>query len=394
VSELNAAGSALVYSTYLGGGFENVAEGIAVDGSGNAYVAGYTLAHDFPTVDPLQATNHTRTDRNGQTTFVAKIGVANSPGVAFGPGALTFTPQNVGTPSTQTLILTAAGSQPLTLTDIEFVGTNAPDFTQTNNCGALPAILTEASQCILTVTFNPQAPGPRTATLTVTDNAAHSPQTVPLTGGGLSLVNGVFLSSAGYPFGLVVVGASSGGKSVSLVNDQPVPLTGISMTITGSNDYSQTSICATSIGAGGSCTITVTFTPTVLGSDNATLVVTDSAGNSPQTAVLTGAGVAAAVLTPVSTTYPKQKVGTPSAAKAFTLTNNLPTGALNHILISTTGDFAVASTTCCTSLAAGSNCTINVVFTPSAMGVRSGTLIVSDNSLISPQTSQLTGYGY
>jgi len=100
------------------------------------------------------------------------------------------------------------------------------------------------------------------------------------------------------------------------------------------------------------------------------------------------------VLKPPSTTYPTEKVGTASAAKTFTLTNNLLTGALNNLVISTSGDFAVASTTCGTSLAAGGNCTINVVFTPSAMGVRSGALSVSDNSLISPQIAQLTGYGY
>ena len=49
VTKLNPAGSALVYSTYLGGqGFDG-GGGLAVDGAGNAYVAGGTGSADFPT---------------------------------------------------------------------------------------------------------------------------------------------------------------------------------------------------------------------------------------------------------------------------------------------------------------------------------------------------------
>ena len=55
VSKLNASGNALVYSTYLGGSDEDVGAGIAIDGAGNAYVAGHTVSNDFPTVAPLQS---------------------------------------------------------------------------------------------------------------------------------------------------------------------------------------------------------------------------------------------------------------------------------------------------------------------------------------------------
>ena len=57
VSKLNPAGSALVYSTYLGGsGFDSGLD-IAVDSAGNAYVTGETDSTDFPTVNPLQPSN-------------------------------------------------------------------------------------------------------------------------------------------------------------------------------------------------------------------------------------------------------------------------------------------------------------------------------------------------
>jgi hypothetical protein len=54
VTKLNAAGSALVYSTYLGGSSHDQVRGIAVDGSGNAYLAGFTLSTDFPTANAFQ----------------------------------------------------------------------------------------------------------------------------------------------------------------------------------------------------------------------------------------------------------------------------------------------------------------------------------------------------
>ncbi len=59
VTKLNAAGSALVYSTYLGGSgggdYGDTGNGIAVDSSGNAYVTGYTDSTDFPTANAFQA---------------------------------------------------------------------------------------------------------------------------------------------------------------------------------------------------------------------------------------------------------------------------------------------------------------------------------------------------
>jgi Domain of Unknown Function (DUF1080)/Beta-propeller repeat len=73
VAKLNAAGTALEYSTYLGGSVENWGYGIAVDASGSAYVTGSTLSVDFPTASPFQAINKATPKTDTVTAFVAKL---------------------------------------------------------------------------------------------------------------------------------------------------------------------------------------------------------------------------------------------------------------------------------------------------------------------------------
>ena len=73
VAKLNPSGSALVYSTYLGGSGDDQGLGIAVDSAGNAYVTGPTYSPDFPTQNPLQAEM-----RGNYDAFVAKLNPSGS----------------------------------------------------------------------------------------------------------------------------------------------------------------------------------------------------------------------------------------------------------------------------------------------------------------------------
>ncbi len=74
VTKLNAAGSALIYSTYLGGSYVEEGRGIAVDGSGNAYVTGGTSSTDFPTQNAYQGTY----GGGDWDVFVTKLNAAGS----------------------------------------------------------------------------------------------------------------------------------------------------------------------------------------------------------------------------------------------------------------------------------------------------------------------------
>ncbi len=96
-------------------------------------------------------------------------------------------------------------------------------------------------------------------------------------------------------------------------------------------------------------------------------------------------------LSPASLTFPGQLVGTQSNPRPVTLTN---TGNRTLIItnIATSGDFSQTNT-CGTSVAAGANCVVNVIFAPTKKGARTGALTITDNATGSPHSVSLTGTG-
>jgi Beta-propeller repeat len=78
VAKLNPTGSALVYSSWLGGSADDVGNGIAIDGAGNAYVAGETFSSNFPTAGtPYQKAYHGGDGFDGDA-FIAKVAAAGT----------------------------------------------------------------------------------------------------------------------------------------------------------------------------------------------------------------------------------------------------------------------------------------------------------------------------
>ncbi len=318
-----------------------------------------------------------------QTSSLTGTGIV---AITLSPSSLNFGNQGVGiTSSPQALTLTNNQSVVLTGINISITGANAGDYGQSGNCGTS---LAANSSCTINVTFTPSAVGTRTGTLTVNDSAGT--QTSSLTGTGIVAVT---LSPSSLNFGNQGVGITSSPQALTLTNNQSVALTGINVSITGANagDYGQSGNCGTSLAANSSCTINVTFTPSAVGTSTGTLTVNDSAGT--QTSSLTGTGIVAVTLSPSSLNFGNQGVGITSSPQALTLTNNQSV-ALTGINVSITGanagDYG-QSGNCGTSLAANSSCTINVTFTPSAVGTRTGTLRVNDSA--GTQTSNLTGTG-
>jgi len=209
-------------------------------------------------------------------------------------------------------------------------------------------------------------------------------------------------------FGTILIPNTSPAQTITLTNNTSAAIAFTSAVMNGNptaanTDYMVTNSCSSSIpfGATNTCTVSVTFKPTVVGSETATLQLTDSDSTSPQNIALTGTGAnptPAVTLAPTSLSFGNQLLNMMSAAQTVTLTNT-GTGPLTIVSIAASGDFAETSTgtsACPATLpaTAGSNtCTISVTFTPTVTGPRTGTLTITDNATPSPQTVPLTGTG-
>ncbi len=219
------------------------------------------------------------------------------------PGSFSFGSVAIGKSSGgQTATLRSTGTSALSITSVAITGTNASDFAQTNTCHST---LAAGAACTIRITFKPNASGSRNATLSVADNAKPSPQTIKLSGTGTGTTPSpsapaVGFSSTTLPFGSLPVNTPSASQTVTLTNTGNTMLNITSIGITGKNpsDFTQTNTCGSSVGAGGKCTISVTFKPTASGSRSAQVGVSDNASGSPQTVNLegTGAGTGALVL--------------------------------------------------------------------------------------------------
>jgi len=129
----------------------------------------------------LTATMYIMDNGLGTPQQVNLTGNVIDPGAQFSPTKLAFGTQAVGSSKTSPVQLTNSGQTPLDISSISIGGTDAEDFSQTNNC---PAILSATMSCTISVTFDPTAKGARVGTLIVTDNVSGGQSTVALSGTG------------------------------------------------------------------------------------------------------------------------------------------------------------------------------------------------------------------
>ena len=141
------------------------------------------------------------------------------------------------------------GSAALSISSIAISGMSINDFAQTNTCGSS---LAAGATCTIAVTFTPTASGARYAQVTLTDNAAGSPQAVGLTGTGAT-VPGAVLSLTSLAFPSELIGNPAAGQTVTLWNPGSAALSISSIAITGVsiNDFVEANTCGSSLAAGG-----------------------------------------------------------------------------------------------------------------------------------------------
>ncbi len=339
VTKFDPTGSTLTYSTFLGPNNYSRTVAIALDANNDAFVTGSTSSNSFGIVNGVE------TYANGSDILLAEIDPVASTEIfaTYVGGSEDDSPVGIALDSNGNIYL--AGS------------TDSTDFPTTS--GVVQDI-----------------PGGNTDAFVV----KIGPEAAPA----------VALSPGSLQYNAQPVGASSGPQTVLLRNMGSSPLSISS--ILASGDFAESDTCGASVAAAGSCTFSVTFTPTAVGTRSGSIVLQDDAAGSPHTISLEGIGSGSAVaFSPASISFSSALVGTSSAAQATTLSNsgNL---TLNISGIQIAGDYHQTNN-CPVALAASASCTVNVTFAPTATGTRNGTLTVNDDAAGSPQAVALTGSG-
>jgi hypothetical protein len=340
VTEVNALGSSLVYSTYLGGsaGFPgstgpgNSGSAIAVDSNANAYVTGTTLASNFPAIALAYQGQSGNTTGLGNV-FISMVSHNNVPSVALTPQKLAFgnvteyttanvTSQNV--PSIVTLM--NPSTVPLQVTSVTAGG----DFAATDNC--VETIPAGGGVCPITVTFTPTVLAAETQLLSIYDNATGSPHVVSLTGTGVTGATTVQFTPTSLVFPAETMNVTSPAQTVIMTNNGQTPLTVTNITTTG--DFAETTTCPATpftIAVNASCAFQITFTPTNTGVLKGSLVITDNVSSGSSTVNLTGTGnadfnLSSSTLTqslPIGTTTTTFTISLSSVVSNFTDTIKL-----------------------------------------------------------------------
>jgi hypothetical protein len=243
--------------------------------------------------------------------------------------------------------VTNSGATTLHISSVLAGGANPADFQVTNACsGAFPV----AATCTIAVAFSPLGAGQRTANITISDDAADSPQSVQLTGTGAAAPPGtpvVKLTPSSVSFGAVTQGVSVAAQLITLTNSGTGPLHISSVALGGTNlsDFGLTNNCtAAAYAAGTTCGIGVSFSPVATGARAAFITITDDASNSPQSI-------------PLSATVNPAFAIWPAAAGSTSVTVRAGQTAAFNLQLSPGSGFTGSATFACTGAPAAATCT-------------------------------------
>jgi hypothetical protein len=300
-------GSAMLNVSSLGitgidaGSFGIVPEGTSPCPSSGALASGAscTVTIDFAPLSSggKNASLSVSDNVAGSPQTVSLTGTAVAPAIMLSATSVNFGSQAAGTTSApQNVTVSNPGTGAIGISGIVVTGANPTDFIETNNC---PPSLGANASCLITLKFDPAAGGPmnRAASVSISDNAPQSPQTVSLAGS--VTVATVSLSPSAIGFGSQLVGATPNSPAtVTLTNSGQGALTVSGVSVTDTADFTLKNNCSGAISGGGTCTVQVTFNPaapasgaqcgSTTGPKTATLTLTDNATDSPQAVMLNG----------------------------------------------------------------------------------------------------------
>jgi hypothetical protein len=423
VTELNPAGTSLVFSTYFGGSGQDRAFGIALDPQGNIYLAGDTTSTDFPiTANAFQSMNQGQGD-----AFVSKLtpGAASLVYSTFLGGIAADQATSIALDSKDNAYVTGFTSSPNfpTLDPLQAVlgisGASActsgicPDaFVSTFNTSGAAIYSTylggsgaDLGQAIAADSAGDAYVAGSTTSLNFPVILGASQGAFAATGTNSNAfvakvtqadAPGVAITPQQLNFGNQALNTTSNPKIMTLINAGSAAL--VITSIESGTNFAATDDCGTLLTpGGGNCTIQVTFTPTTLGSTTDQITFNDNAAGSPHRVVVTGTGVASSAgslkLSPSSVSFPPQTVGVTSPPQTVLLSNTSSAAVTLTAPISVSGDFFQTNNCGSTPsvLEVGQSCMITVTFTPTTSGSRTGTLSVTANT--GAQSVALAGTG-
>ena len=260
-------------------------------------------------------------------------------------------------------------------------------------------VLAPGAVCEQDYTFNPTSIQNYSEQGYVYDNSGGRSTTyslfgLPFSGAGVIPAPIATVTPASLTFGTIAAGTTAASQLATLKNTGSATLNISSIALSGDAVFAQTNTCGATLAANASCTVTVTYSPAVVGANTGTLTLTDnSLDGVTQTLALTGTGAVPMVtLTPGTHDF-GSVYQTYTATQIFTLTN--PGPLTNHLSVIRLAPEATNSysytTTCGPTLAPATSCAFTIAFKPTAGGVISTSLTVTGSA--GTETASLTGTG-
>jgi hypothetical protein len=201
------------------------------------------------------------------------------PKMSVSPHSLNFGSMKADASAQKMVTISNSGTGQLLVNSISISGVSAAEFSQTNNCSALAS----KGICTVTLTFNPTLPfGKKVASLTISSNDPKK-GTISVNLAGQASASKISVKPSSLSFGTMIVGGTPATKTINVFNKGLSDLLINSMDITGTNvsEFSQTNDCGT-VQTGGTCTISVTYTPNdQTGKKSAILVISSNDPKKP-----------------------------------------------------------------------------------------------------------------
>ncbi len=300
--------------------------------------------------------------------------------VAFAPQvqAYDFGTVAVGSRPSRAFQFINKSTSALTLTSTSAVGGAVMDA---NNC---PATLAPGASCLVTVALPVAAEGAKTGEVRVLTNGSSTPEVLRVSAQGASGLSVLSVSPGSKAFGEVSVGSQSAAGTFTLSNTTAASLhLGALYLAENSAYFSLSSNCPTELEAGERCTVSVRFTPRLVGATQARIVRDLEDGTQVYVASVSGHGVRAeATWTMSQATFVDVPVGRKSDVQELGLTN---TGrgvlSIQRLAIGGSSAFSLESHTCGTEVQPGASCIVRLAVTPPDATVLSASLMLESSSL-------------